>query len=895
MRHYLFQKHHLFFFIILFGIPCKTLAQSVGDYRSVTTGNWSTLETWERLNTLSNSWATPTSAQGYPGQNSMPAAVEIRDDHDITLDESPAYGIGIITIASAAITNTTSTLNIGSQTLRCTTLNINGGIIQNRSEASIGTGTLTVADGITATGSTSNKKLTFSGAGLLQVGGSFVSGLTFTASTGTVEYNGSVAQDVANYAYNILKISGTGTKSLTDDITDSKLNHLMITAGILDTKSFVLRGSALLTMSGGTLKIGLLTTNEAPELGGIFSLTGGTIELNGAGNQKLRGSRTYSSLTFSGSGTKTISSAPDAINGTVTIAESAVLDVASFSFGGANTNLTMSGGRFRSAKLNDIQPSIEGTYTLTGGTVELYGSNATQKQVLRGSRTYYAVELNALAANHTVGEANVNASASFVVQNGLTINSPTVFRFDKMDNVSGNGFFNLKAGATLLYGSPNGIKTSGTTTSDGNIRVAGVRTLPSTASYGFVGNDNMVTGNGLPSTVESLYLEKGQATDVVTLSNALTINTSLNFVSNGKLALSTNDLTVTGSIVGASFSQYILPNSAKSATTGFLIRPVSTTAVDFPIGTSTSYSPVSISNATAANFKARVFDGVYANGTGNALVNDIEEVVKNTWDIAPVSGSHTPDIVFGWNLSQEGSNFTINRNANVNNPKVSANATGTSAKWTTLSSGAVNTSTLFTITATSVPLATYSKFTILGNPFVALPIDLLSFTAKLNNGIAHLEWTTMKEKGNKGFEIERSGDAAEFVKIGFIKADSKLTTFHQYQFLDEDIVGSSYYRLKQVDEDGRFEYSKTVYVKASPLLSFSPNPTAGNVQIRLADEGEAQITLLSMEGKMLFNMTASAQQLSEKLSEVVKNLQPGIYVMQTNQGNTFSRIKLIKQ
>lgn len=94
----------------LMGSLPSALAQSVGDYRSNGTGNWGTLNTWQRLNALPNTWATPTATQGYPGQYAGTGTVTIQNNQNVTLNVSPANPIGAIEIASG---NRNSYITVG--------------------------------------------------------------------------------------------------------------------------------------------------------------------------------------------------------------------------------------------------------------------------------------------------------------------------------------------------------------------------------------------------------------------------------------------------------------------------------------------------------------------------------------------------------------------------------------------------------------------------------------------------------------------------------------------------------------------------------------------------------------------------------------------------------------
>ncbi len=99
--------------------------------------------------------------------------------------------------------------------------------------------------------------------------------------------------------------------------------------------------------------------------------------------------------------------------------------------------------------------------------------------------------------------------------------------------------------------------------------------------------------------------------------------------------------------------------------------------------------------------------------------------------------------------------------------------------------------------------------------YTAIPVELYSFTADITprNDVL-LKWITASETNNKGFEIERSYDGSNFEQIGFEKGHNYSSETKEYTFIDKrPISGTCYYRLKQIDFDGRFEYSEIQTVK----------------------------------------------------------------------------------
>lgn len=99
-----------------------------------------------------------------------------------------------------------------------------------------------------------------------------------------------------------------------------------------------------------------------------------------------------------------------------------------------------------------------------------------------------------------------------------------------------------------------------------------------------------------------------------------------------------------------------------------------------------------------------------------------------------------------------------------------------------------------------------------------------------------LDWQTASEENNKGFEIERSSDGRNWELLDFINGNGSSNSKNEYQYFDEKtFLGSNYYRLKQIDFDGIFDYSETIVVlieQSNDKIQIVPNPTSGTVYLK---------------------------------------------------------------
>ncbi len=191
----------------------------------------------------------------------------------------------------------------------------------------------------------------------------------------------------------------------------------------------------------------------------------------------------------------------------------------------------------------------------------------------------------------------------------------------------------------------------------------------------------------------------------------------------------------------------------------------------------------------------------------------------------------------------------------------------------------------------------------------ALPVELISFTVKknLNNDI-NLDWITATENNTDRFEIElaKGNDAYStnnFVKIGEIKSIGNATTEKQYQFTDKEIdkAGVRYYRLKMVDNDGRFTYSeiRAIIIEEEVKWQVYPNPSSGffNV-VYQANVGEkVSIKAHDFNGKLVRHHYSASNAFIQKTTIDLSGPQyaSGIYLLEIASGEKIKVFRLFKR
>ncbi|MFH1319278.1 MAG: PKD domain-containing protein [Bacteroidota bacterium] len=396
-----------------------------------------------------------------------------------------------------------------------------------------------------------------------------------------------------------------------------------------------------------------------------------------------------------------------------------------------------------------------------------------------------------------------------------------------------------------------------------------------------------ITGN---ATFYNLYIDKPG--NDVTLNSDVTVTGTLTLIS-GDIILGDNNLTIsnTGSIAGSpglsSFIQADGSGVMKKDWTG-------TGSFTYPLGDGNYYTPFTltfISPTTfdpGANVAISVVNAMHPN-------QDKPDHITRYWIITPTG--------------------ITNPNYDVSYEYIDADIVGTESNmfariWSGGSWTDYDAATVATNTLTGSGITAFSSFS--GGGGEALPITLLFFDAQMNGDKVDLKWSTASETNNDYFTIEKAQNPQglqnpeslewEIVTTVPGAGNSNQTLF--YEAVDDDpYFGVSYYRLKQTDYDGKYEYSKMVAVnytidKDAEFIVF-PNPSDGtNFNIRMKgylENKEVLVVLRDVLGKTIYSKVLITDTNGNFLTaiDLMNNIPAGIYIILGSSKNDIYKQKLI--
>lgn len=772
-------------------------------------------------------------------------------------------------------------------------------------------------------------------------GGSLMSQTTKTATTGNWNTPGTwtpsgvpasndpviipngvtLTGDVTTTCASITFTGASATLSVNSGITITVSSDIILNTGINNATACTLRGAGSITC--GSITVGSAVSpngNFAP----VMTSTISNLTINGAGNLTLfarQSGSNYSNPIFNlNSGTLTV---PGQIfpNNVQNNTKSEV----SFRMnqGSQNGILVLSNASPFGTCANCIGTG-NGKFNITlNGTASTVIYNAAVSQTVLATNYFNLT----LAGSGTKTTSSVDVGGKLSMQGTASASDPITFGATStleykgsVPQTTSNNEFPNGGPLNLIIDNPNGVTLhaprtlrsgtnsirliSGTLTNTNNITLtSGATIIRSGGSFSQVplfGTNVNVTYN---QHTNSITCGPELPTNTVTLNN-LTINNTngvlfdRNITVNGSLALNNGILSIDPSdtlyifsgnqIIGSFGNQTHIYTKSDAITgnIGYIRSKVVGTSI-FPLGDGTNYLPatLSLSSVGLNEFNLAVFKTATINGQPNGTpFSNISPIVNAIWLINRSSGNVATDITLSWKSILEGADFSDALDNQIGISRY--DGTG----WDPITGIDGDN---FANVVTRPDINNFSPFlvAILGTP---LPLKFGNLSAARNGQSVNLKWEAFSEDNVAFYEVQKSNTGASFSKAGVVNAMGNNTSLYKYSWIDAAPGnGTVFYRIKAVDNDGKYKYSSIV--KVSPEngnsgLNIYPNPMQVNGRFNIEagslPRGTYNVELIDMSGVRSFNrvLEHAGGSLTQNI-ELSQSLRPGTYVMKFSGEN----------
>ncbi|MBI1192436.1 MAG: T9SS type A sorting domain-containing protein [Bacteroidetes bacterium] len=621
------------------------------------------------------------------------------------------------------------------------------------------------------------------------------------------------------------------------------------------------------------------------------------------------------------------------------------------SFGASTGNTTISAGSLLSGGFSS------GPLTLNRVTQTATDANGTftpttfvaLNTVLNGD---FAV--TATASTITITTSNFTAANTFSAATTISLNNANTF-----STASGSTAFTIGGGGNVTWTGGNTFGNVTVTTNSANyLRMANTNGDVFTGSATFVQNaagilspaynaSNSFAGDiSTVGTATAITFGAGTGTVVINGSATQTFSgsaaripivrrLSMNTSGAGNLTLAVPvnislNLTWTSGLINTDGSNLLtLTDETVTTTSGnsnayvsgpiqYVLNSNSTTrsVLNLPLGKGGEWRPaiLSVAHATSTSYtyRAEVF-AASAEALGldvpagvvdvsNTRYWDIGRFLTSTMAAAPSADLRTatgqePIIQLFFDQSDgitDGNFLTICKNTDADPTSwVDIGSSGTPPY-----DGGANLTGSITSTSTPTAFNSFSLFT-LGNLNNALPVTWVSFDVTAVQQQVQLAWQTATETNTDRFAVERSSNGKDFAEISSVPAAGNSIGLLSYRTTDrQPLSGISYYRLRQIDLDGKFDYSPIRTVNRSgaastPSVNYvSPNPFTDVIHVALSSTGNNNVEVRIYDWTGALKEHTSSPEATLEINTA--DLAPGIYLVELQVGGQIHRSKLVK-
>jgi hypothetical protein len=505
-------------------------------------------------------------------------------------------------------------------------------------------------------------------------------------------------------------------------------------------------------------------------------------------------------------------------------------------------------------------PAITNSSTLTIGATGMFNARTfINNNICTVNGGFSAAVALTNGAMITINSA-VTTSCNFINNGNLTINSPGNLQFNN-GSLSNNAVITVSVNGMLSMAGGSGL------TNSGQITINAGATLNRTGSGG-------ITNNVLALINNSGTLNQNSFNN---FNNAGTINN----LNGANLTINSGFFTNSGTFNNSTTGTLTISSSA-SFTNGANMNNAGT------IKCSGFYSHNANYNGFAGS---KISPG--SSNTGNFILTGSQPVFNmgNTTYQCDIGGT-TQGVTYD--------RLSVNNNVTITNANLVvtwSSFTPVAGQSFTIMTFGSRTGQFASVTIPPVPgvgfTVQYNAASVVLLAHFPLPLHLLGFSGKINGDKAELEWKTENEENSSHFEIERSGNGNSFIKTGTV-ASLNTPGLHQYTYTDaQPLQGTNYYRLKQIDIDGKFNYSKIIVLnfEASRQIRFYPNPVMDVMHFNLSSAEPGFVIIVNSKGQIV-----KREQLSSTATTInMSGLAKGIYTVKIMQGEKQSVAKLVKQ
>ena len=540
---------------------------------------------------------------------------------------------------------------------------------------------------------------------------------------------------------------------------------------------------------------------------------------------------------------------------------------------------------------NSNSPTV--TYTGTGTTTNFSVYDGTFRTNNASIADINAFDCNAFTATSTIvitnnSEIQIGGDSDFPATYGTrTIGATSTVTYDgpNAQNVTAFTYGHIKFGGANAK------------TSLGNFSIRGDWTNNGTFAHGndvhtFNGTPDQTIGGTNLTTFYRITENKGSGKILLDrntrAANRLTLT-------NGVFDLNGHDMRINATATAAvqRTNGYILSEQTNMSST--FTRTINSSGGNklFPFGTAAgdyipfTYSRVAgnVGRVTVATYTTAANNTPYAptvsNMMGAGFPDNSASAVDRFWDIN-VTGAINANLTYTYANSETPANGELNLRAQQWN-------NGTSLWQASNVNIASQTSNAIANTVTANGVTNSISQWTLALDLTPLPIELISFNGECNKQINQISWSTASEINNDYFSLEKSIDAKNFELVEQVDGAGNSNSLITYSSIDKSPYKTTYYRLKQTDFDGHFEYSKIISVKSCEENSFDFTPFQKNTGINLSInsnvEGDHTIEIMDLQGRNILSEQKYLE-LGTNTSSLNPNIRSGIYFVRIVNNNT---------